>query len=319
METWRHWTILLACATTVLLPMPAAASAKPGYVVTPGDHRVELDLKGSHGYGIGIVGRRRGFELSASKGAMTVVYLLRHNHSRGDRLEARLPGVGRVSLRFQPLGPAHREPGFFPQCSGGETVKQPGYFRGTIRFRGERGYTAVQATRPRGQIVTTAREVCKRSIFDHAKRTPEGHRTQLFAYSRSRGRVVWFSAGILRDPLSTATFFSGSATERRAGMVVFREAVVLGAEGEFVTGDASDLPPTATVTPPAPFRGSAAFQRMPEGENAWSGPLSVDLPGAGRVALAGPDFSASLCRDSGCRAAGRENMRADLHDRRPPA
>jgi hypothetical protein len=301
METWRRWALLLACATTALLLAPVGASAKPGYIVTPGDHAVELTLKGSHGYEISIVARNHGFELDASRKANVVVYLLRRNRLRGDRIEAKLPGVGRVSLRFHPVGPVHREPGFFPQCRGGETVKQPGYLLGTIRFRGEQGYTAVRATRAQGQIVTRAKEVCKRSIFGHSKPKGEEHTSRLFAYSRSGGRVVAFSAGTLRNPLSTATFFSGSATDWREGMVIFREAVVLGAEDQFVMGDAGDFPLTASVTPPAPFLGSAAFQRMPEGNNAWTGSLSVDLPGVGPVALAGPDFSARLCQDSGCR------------------
>lgn len=97
------------------------------------------------------------------------------------------------------------------------------------------------------------------------------------------------------------TFFAGSATERREGMAIFREAVVSGTDDDLVTGEAGDFPLRATVTPPAPFLGSAAFQRMPAGNNAWTGSLSIELPGAGRVPLAGTGFSARLCQDSGCR------------------
>jgi hypothetical protein len=302
MKVWGSWAIVVACAATALLLAPAGAGAKPGYVTFPGDHRVELNLKGSHGYAIHIVGHNRGFELSANKKSMVVVYLLLHNRLRGDRVEAKLPGVGRVSLRFHNAGPAHTEPGFFPPCHGGETIKQPGYFLGRIRFRGERGYTTVHATRARGEVVATSKEICKRSIFNgNSEPKPEEHTTRLFAYSKSAGRVVRFFGSTPPFSSHPFTFFSGSATERREGMAIFREAVVSGKDDDLVTGVAGDFPLTATVAPPAPFHGSAAFQRMPGGNNAWTGSLSVNLPGAGQVALAGPDFSARLCQDSGCR------------------
>ncbi len=74
------------------------------------------------------------------------------------------------------------------------------------------------------------------------------------------------------DSLSTATVFSGPTNEQREEMAIYRWAVIVGPEKDFATGEASDLPLTAIVTPPDPFLGSAVFQRMPEGNNAWTGP-----------------------------------------------
>jgi hypothetical protein len=305
MGAGRIWVGFIASlVVTALLVVPAGASAKPGYVTFPGDHRIELSLKGSHGYVVELVERpgRHVFELIAYKGPNVVIYLLLHAHERGDGIEARLPGVGRVALEFQPAGPAQREPGFFaPQCHGGGTVKQPGYFVGTIRFRGERGYTAVHTTRAKGSNVTTKKEICKRSMFNDNPEPETEEATRLFAYSRSRGRLVQFSGRTLSDPFDPSTFFSGSLTERREGMVIFRQSAASGTEHDLSPGDSGDFPPSATVTPPDPFLGSAVFQRMPGGGNSWTGSLSVDLPGAGRVAMAGPGFSARLCQASGCR------------------
>ncbi len=267
----------------------------------------ELSLKGSHGYAIEIAERnRRSLEVFVNKGPSVVVYLIRRAPVRGDGIDTKLPGLGRVSVRFHPAGPAHTEPGFFSAaaCHGGETVKQPGSFVGRIRLRGERGYTTVQATKARGQVVTTSKEVCKRSIFNNSKPESEEDATRVFADATSRGRAVKFfgtTLSTLNPSAPASTFFSGSVTERRRGMVIFRETAVHGTGNDLSPSDAGEFPSMATVTPPTPFHGSAAFQRMPEGDNTWTGSMSVDLPGAGRVALAGSGFSARLCRGAGCR------------------
>lgn len=307
MKAWGRWVGLLVCAAGALLLPPAGAVAKPGYVVSPGSHIVELMLKGSHGYAIQIAERnRRYLEVVASKGPSVVLYLTHHIPARDGVIDAKLPGVGRISMRFHPAGPARTEPGFFPPCHGGKTVTQRGYFLGTVHLRGERGYTTVKATRARGKIVTTAKEICNRSIFnDDSEPEPEEDATRLFSYSRSKGRLVRFSASTLgaadlQSPNST--FFSGSVTEQRGGMVIFRQAIALGPRDDLAPGDAGKFPLTATITPPPDqFHGTAVFHRHSEGKNAWTGSLGVDLPGAGRVALAGASFSSRLCQGAGCK------------------
>jgi hypothetical protein len=225
-------------------------------------------------------------------------------HVKGNRIEATLPRLGRILVDFQATGRAHREPGFFPPCDGGETVKQQGYFHGSIRLRGEHGYTSAEATRAPGQMVTTAKEVCKRSIFNDGPEPKAEEAPYLFAWSSSKGRSVTFSATALETPglaSPASVFFSGIVRERRQGMAIFRQAVARGSADTFARADESEFPASATVTPADPFQGSATFQRKPEGANAWRGTLSVDLPGLGRVALSGSGFSAKFCQFSGCK------------------
>jgi hypothetical protein len=300
MKGWGRQVGLLACAAMALLLAPAAAVAKPGYVVFPGSHTVELNLKGSHGYRIQISEvNHRWTELYASNYAGLAVYLI--PGSTGDsEIEAEFPGVGRVSMRFHPLGGPHREKEFFPSCDGGTTIEQPGYFLGKVRLRGERGYTSVRATRARGRIVRTEKETCRRSVFDDQSE-PNEDITQLVAYSRSAGRTIGFYGSFVEIAPETFTSFSGSVNEHRDGMTIARHTVISGEASDFAIGDAGPFPLSATLTPPGPFHGSGVFQRMPGGDNAWTGSLSVSLPGAGRVALAGPRFSARLCQRSGCR------------------
>lgn len=52
----------------------------------------------------------------------------------------------------------------------------------------------------------------------------------------------------------------------------------------------------ATVEPPAPFAGRAAYHRTPGGSVSWKGNLSVDLPGRKNVRLTGQGAQASMVR-----------------------
>lgn len=303
----RRLSALIALVAAALLFVAVPAEAKPGYIVTPALSTAELQMKGTNGFAIQIkLWNGRLLEVSAYKTPDLVVYLTRRVHAQGNRIEATLPRVGRIRVDFQAAGRAHREPGFFPPCNGGETVKQPGYFQGTIRLRGERGYTTARATRVHGQIVKTAKEVCKRSIFNNSK--PKDEETaHLFAWSSSKGRLVTFSATTLETPFlpsPASVFFSGSVREWRQGMTIFRQATANGTQGALAAADESEFPASATVTSAAPFQGSATFERKPGGANAWRGDLSVDLPGLGRVAFAGPGFEARFCQSGGCRPPG---------------
>lgn len=299
---------VLACTILALLTAPALAGAKPGYVVFPGYHEAELNLKGSHGYSIQVTKTNRFVEMFVDRSPDSAVYLIRRRQTNDDRIEVEFPGVGRVSVEFHLVGPPQKEGGFFPPCKGGKTTKQPGYFQGTIRIRGERGYTSAHTDRASGEVATVTKEICKRSIFNHSKSTPAEDETRLSAASGPKhGRSVALSASTVNFGSTVETFFAGFASERRRGMVIFRQASVRGTADDLALSDTGDYPASATITPPAPFHGSAAFQRISGGENSWTGSLSVALPGLGQVALAGPSFSAKLCRDSGCRSSRNQS------------
>lgn len=295
----RTCASLLACLLLALLAAAPAASAKPGYFVFSGGKSIGFSLKGSNGYWIEIGKEGGEVRLLASKEESAVTYSVRSLAPRGNEIRARFPGLGRIAVRFRPLRPPRTiEPHPFPGCKGGETVKQPGHFVGTIRFRGERGYTSVRATRVRAAIETTAKEVCKRS--DNGPEREED-RTELFAVSESGREGVGFSADTTVIPeVTSTTSFSATTVELRRGMSIYRNTFALGKESDILPGDTRPFPLSATITPPPPFQGSAEFQRTAEGESTWTGSLTVPLPGLGRVALTGPDFTARLCQDAGC-------------------
>jgi hypothetical protein len=304
---------LLCGVTALLATAPAAATAKPGYVVTtPAGHTVELNLRSSHGYRINIGKLGRYVYLGASEGQSIAFYVVRSLEPKDTEIKAGFPGVGRISAQFNPKGPPQREPPFFPGCHGGETIKQRGHFIGTIRFRGERGYTSVKTTRARGEITTTTKEVCKRSMFGESP-DPVEDRTELFAYSRSKGRAIGFTASTTAlGSITSFTAFGASTVERRRGMTISRHVLAPGDESQLVAGDTRPYPLSATVTPPAPFHGSAEFQRTIEGDRAWTGSLSVSFPGLDSIALTGPRFDARFCQRSGCHGNAIDGLRLPL-------
>jgi len=57
---------------------------------------------------------------------------------------------------------------------------------------------------------------------------------------------------------------------------------------------------SAKAAPPAPFTGTAEYERLGPKKSSWTGDLAVKLPGFGLVALAGPKFRSSLCRNKHC-------------------
>lgn len=306
----RTKAVLLTCVAAVLLAAPGA-SAKPGYVVLPGHHSVELGLRGSHGFRIGAAKFGRLFYFQVGDERSVATYLNRSPRQKGDGIEAKFPGIGRISVRFQPKGPPQHEPPFFPQCEGGKITKQPGVFVGTIRFHGERGYTSVEATRASGEVVTSEKEICKRSIFDDGPDV-ETDRTELWAYSRAKGQSAGFNASIWGPSDSPVTSFGASVVERRLGMTIFRITFVSGVESQLIAGDSRPHPLSAIVTPPTPFHGSAEFQRTAAGDSSWTGSLSVHFPGIGEVALTGSSFVARFCQHSGCHGSSVDGLKLPL-------
>lgn len=211
----------------------------------------------------------------------------------GDRIRVRFGNLGRVTTFFHPSGRVKRRN---PprRCEGEPRLTSFGTFVGTVGFSGERGYTAAEASRARGRLLTLPRWRCKRG----RARVPLGlnptaeQKIELEA-TAARTRSS-FSVSATRPPEERgSTFFTASRIERRGGLLISRFAFTGGPERTFVVDDALG---TATAEPPPPFSGSAAFVRNPDGSTSWSGSLAVDLPGAEDVPLADSTFTARLYR-----------------------
>jgi hypothetical protein len=302
MKAWWLGVLAGGLAITTLGVATPAAPAKSGYFVWPGFRENSFSMKGTNGYRITITHTGRRIELAASKGDALAAYIVRSSKPSPDGdIEATFPGRGRVSVRFQPTGPPRRSPPFYPPaCNGGGEIDQRGRFKGTIRFRGENGFTRGIATSARGYLHQAFKEVCEEDgPVSRSKPEPS---YSLSAFAKTPSGSFSFSAlrpapGSTHDP--EATFF-GSAYKRRHGMTEVKLAVAHAGVDSFTIGGPSARPTSADVAPPAPFEGSASFEHIAAGQLDWAGTLTVDLPGVDGLRLTGPSFQAQLCLNRRC-------------------
>jgi hypothetical protein len=289
----------LAIVALGLLAIPASATATPGHFVFPASRTLEASVPASHGFRLQISARpRQGLVVQASNGQTITSYWVKTAIVDGGTIKARLPGIGRLALRFQPDGPAHEGE---PFCKGRPDRVETGTFVGAIHFRGERGYTEVTATKARGRIITSYRQVCGGNDSDSA--IPDDIRwiTLSAGTERPNGSYASFSASRIETGFGDddGTSLLAFANDPPGRIQIFRIASVTGNAALFNVPDL-ERRGSATVIAKAPFSGTATYRAEGNGTASWTGDLSVEFPGLGEVRLAGPKFSAGLCLNERC-------------------
>jgi hypothetical protein len=303
---------LSALGAPSTLAAPAPAPARPGFFVSPAEHRAELSFPGSHGYEVTVqLSHQEGFAgrsafVVATRGGSSAEYSARRGTLAADgSLGLRLPGAVRIRLRFVPTGVSREPPG--EKCEGRPTVVERGEFRGTIEVRGRQGFTEARRSSAPGTVIRAFRQVCDNRhphvIGARATRAagPPPSGTLLFAGTSSRGIHRLFLAsvfGLGGGP--TRPEFDVDATVVHGGVTFVSSLHRAAGPTTFAVPDLNSLA-TAAVAPPAPFSGTAEFTDTVSHQTTFQGDLSVDLPGFGRVALTGNDFFAELCSSNRCR------------------
>ena len=268
----------------------------------PGSSNRGSELRGAGGYEIVVSGEGDVVTVGVSSarqpadsGAFTA-YLAR-GRADASGIRADLGPYGSVDVRFRAdPGPVHA--GGPPDCAGtGAGTTRYGSFVGTIHFRGEDGYTAVSTHRADGELVTPASNAC--APVDGALLTAMHN---AFA---GIGREAPFRATLdaSRKEGVGGTFFEAergaysgfvAVEERTEGQIGIYNYAFARAPG--VTFASGPRLTSATVSPPAPFSGSAKLSRVADGARTWAGDLAVHFPGSAPVALTGPQFKTRLAR-----------------------
>jgi hypothetical protein len=309
-------TALASAATADPLDIPAAVPPQFRAIVRERLHmprpraasEYRFDLKTRKGYRVSVIaegdivaieviragdlkpGRTRSFLRS---GAVTV-YVARGTVSP-HRVAASFGALGKVAVRFRPSGRIARSK---PRrhCRGADHYTSDlGVFVGSIRFRGEDHYLALQAHRAKGRIRSPLHLDCPSFHFRRAEerrarpvRSVSGDDTALLSASQRHGvSAVELFALQLRE----RTLFLGVTEQSQGTMAEIRYAIAVAPARAFSFDDART---SATLQPPAPFRGTGSYRAAADGTTSWSGSLSASFPGAPGFPLTGPGFEAIL-------------------------
>jgi len=309
----RIWSITaLALAAAALLGAPAACAAKTE--VHPETRTAFIFAKGSNGWHLQITallapGRRQlGFYAGGPHHQEVSYSCIKGKAARDGIIEGTAPGIGRVAVRFERTGETPVQN--IPQkgCrNDGKSATLKGYFRGTIEFHGEGGYTTVAQSKARGQIEVGGKELCRKQKHHRrpSRQTEEQEVANLkdfVAGKKGAGGELTFSAFSSPGALGTGpvTIYSADFRHRRRGLTVFATTMVLDDEGAISLTSAGGTPSEATLEPPAPFSGTASFKLESPTTASWAGDLSVEIPTLGKVALAKPGFWAGACAGTHC-------------------
>ena len=292
---------------------------RDGYTisVTAFGQTVALDVSRARFGAAGRAGQRRRVRERVSE----TTYLA-HGRVTPRSIEASFGDRGRIALRFRPSGRklhATRKAGC--KRPSDAVIADLGSFDGELRFRGEGGFTSVDAHRVPGRSVNLGGLLAclfGSSPKSHAALPPahaplgirlpglvaerdgpsvpavpthpgSGLRSTTLVADRKEALARIVFAAQVRGDGRPRFLAVDQASEGSLGIV--RLAYVRGAPTAF---SFDDILSSGTVSPPPPFHGSGELRRGPRNAKSWSGPLAVSFLGAPHVPLTGTPFGAWL-------------------------
>lgn len=291
----------LAAATVLLAAFPAAAASAATIPRPEATVRVELELAASNGFEAQLTTSQKGIATLriARKGA-EVIYSTKAELGE-ERLKVSFGRLGLIEVTFTPTVILDStEPG--EGCTGRPRTLREGIFSGTIDFRGERGYVQLEGPQAEGSMSVISPWECPEAegsapfagssqIAALRPRAPEGKENTATLYAGRRQCSCLFAAFVNRRK-GQSTFY-GTRREKRERMEIQRVTLAKGGAGAFVFDHAAG---TATLHPPAPLSGRAAFKERP-GPDLWRSTIEVPLPGADPLRTGAPGYGAIFMQE----------------------
>jgi hypothetical protein len=282
--------LVLACAAVLAGTASAAAPQAAEEPSLPAGFR----LQGSHGFTIFVSAYPE--DEGSGHGAITVTASRAHESVSytapakvtSDSIHARLGSLGRVDLDLHLSGGDETAS---ERCFHHQESFQAGTYEGVFEFDGEGGYTTARATRMAGlpwESLYLGHFGCGGQGFGESF-GPEEPGARLLGVSFANGRTVKFQFNKNRP--AGKTVFTASLAERRNGIKIYRELSGVTGAGAFHYGAKVR---TATLSPPAPFLGTAHLTRNRNSVSPLlGGDLKLAFPGH-TVKLTGPAVHVSL-------------------------
>jgi hypothetical protein len=302
---WQQQYLVWVIVTTILfmLALPVDASAKPGYKVHPGGMKVTLPVRKNANHVISASANVQQRVQFVVEGPSSATEYSTRGRVNSRHVVASFGSLGRLDVRLRftrhSTDPPHRG-----RCRGRGTRYQEGTYRGTLEFSHSVDVPAVSITQGRVYLERRFRRVCKRQ---RRQSKPSGtinpkHKIEasfLTADGKGGGRTVLLEAlsfALKRNLARSVGRLAATVYERRTEVRIARRINVPIDNDSFTVSVRGKHPETVEIQPPTPFAGGALYSRSRGISPSWTGDLSVDLPGMGRIPLTGPGFSAAFCR-----------------------
>jgi hypothetical protein len=311
----------LACLTQLAFASAGAVQGAPARPTNPksSPQVARFYLHGTHGYKVSV--------FATVEGPGSPVRIVAEDHKGGaeyrapgtvtpSRIQASFGHYGEISLRFHPSGQVLRSDiSDDKECPSGAKARI-GTFTGSFRFRGEDAYTAVNVHRMEGGVGAPTAPIDHREEISlgcpNANRTyivspgqvpqsfeeDESATAGMTAVASAPGEAIIFAAAgfSLRHSEKPGAkpescLFAALTEEARESIQIARVVFGAGPGSECLLDRSLG---SLTVTPAAPFSGTATLRLGADGTTSWTGSLAVPFPGRGTVSLAGPSFESKL-------------------------
>ena len=247
---------------------PAASAAELEFVPASG-----FKVEGTNGYTVYVQYGRGGIFVGAKRGRRSVSYYGRATIApHGHRLDAELGEIADFHVTFHRTK-VHRY--VWETCGADEYARgEFGYYTGTIRFRGELGYTEVDVTR--------APSLPWRSSCSSEGASTPGSGARLYVFRDTSEIQTRFKATENRRGRPVRYF--ASMFEQVDGVQILRVIQARARTGYFIY----DRPVTrAVLRTPRPFDGRLILRRGAGGRLRLRGSVQASFPGRPDVPLTG--------------------------------
>lgn len=294
----------LAVASIAALALPGGASAATRTLKIPATTYESASLRGSNGFRVELLLGPGFADVVASKRFhrrtfQTTSYTVRGPKGRKNGVvDEKIGRYGKFRGRFVARSIEHEA----DDCKGGPVIVEKGFYVGSFAFRGTDDFTRATGHRMPGSITRDPAEVCRepsapKSLRERKHGTTKEEGTEVRLNVATKSGDATFLASQTTEPLEgssiTETNFTASAY-RHSGRVTISSFLFSFFDAKPSTFVDPEPHTEATITPAAPFSGSATFKAEGPKKSSWTGNLSVELPGFGRVALTGKKFIATV-------------------------